>query len=250
MPRFKNEAPTALPEELFDDRPKGDQLREILDELVSTLEPDQLLPSERVLAERYTVARMTVRQEIHRLVAEGLAYRRPGLGTFVAHQRPVHVDLLTSFTKDMRARGLTPGAKVLESRIEPATAPLADQLEIPIGAPTLFLVRLRTADGDPLALERTNVPIERYEGIAEIDWADRSLYEELEERWGTRPGSTDVRISAILPDAGVARLLEVKQSQPCFRIEGPTRDTAGLVIECSRSFYRGDRYDVMAHVRR
>ena len=66
-----------LPTELRTDRPKGDQIREILEKLTRSLAVGTVLPSERVLAERFGVARMTVRQEVDRVVAEGLAARRP-----------------------------------------------------------------------------------------------------------------------------------------------------------------------------
>ena len=68
-----------LPTELRTDRPKGDQIREILENLTRSLAVGTVLPSERVLAERFGVARMTVRQEVDRVVAEGLAARRLSL---------------------------------------------------------------------------------------------------------------------------------------------------------------------------
>ncbi|GAA4086462.1 GntR family transcriptional regulator [Nonomuraea soli] len=250
MPRFKHEvdASATVPDELIGDRPKGDQLREILEALVAALGPGTLLPSERVLAERYGVARMTVRQEIHRLVADGLVVQRRGLGTFVAEPRQVEADLLTSFSEDMRARGMRPGARVLECSTESASPLLAARLGVAAGSPVLRLVRLRTADDLPMAVERTTLPMERYPGIDALDWTDRSLYEELGARWGMRPSSTQVRISAVLPSPEEAGLLGVRGAQPCFQIEGPTRDAAGVIMESSRSLYRGDRYDVTADV--
>ena len=53
-------------------RPKGEQLRQALEQLITELGAGALLPSERILAERYGVARMTVREVLDRLAADAL----------------------------------------------------------------------------------------------------------------------------------------------------------------------------------
>src|SRR3981081_3043429 len=69
--------------------------------------PGIMLPSERQLCDTYGIARMTVRQAISNLVAEGLLTRTQGRGTFVARPRLRQpLSKLTSFTEDMRDRGL------------------------------------------------------------------------------------------------------------------------------------------------
>ena len=45
------------------------------------------LPSERDLAERFKVSRMTLRQAITLLVEEGILERRVGSGTYIASSR-------------------------------------------------------------------------------------------------------------------------------------------------------------------
>src|SRR4030095_1576582 len=74
----------ALPRRLSYTRPKGEQLQEILEGVIAALQPGALLPSERLLAERYGVARATVTQAVEGLVSRGLVYRVHGSGTFVA----------------------------------------------------------------------------------------------------------------------------------------------------------------------
>lgn len=232
-----------LPTELRTDRPKGDQIREILEKLTRSLAVGTVLPSERVLAERFGVARMTVRQEVDRVVAEGLAARRPGGGTFVAEPRPSRM-LASSFSQDMIDRGIKPGAKVLEHRVGTADDDLARELEEPVGTPVLHLIRLRTADGEPMAVERTSLSLHRYPGLDEVDFTENSLYKELSSRWGVTLGMVSASIVAAPPDPVDAELLEIDSATPCLIITSAPRTASGEVIEFGRSVYRSDRYDI------
>src|SRR5688500_13488916 len=112
MSRRAEPAPGELPQRLPGDAPKGQELREILEGLVAALPPGSPLPSERLLAGRYGLARMTVRGERDRLEPGGAVYRLHGRGTFVAEPRVAQAVLFSSCTEDMLARGMTPGSVV------------------------------------------------------------------------------------------------------------------------------------------
>ena len=148
-----------LPRSLPEDRPKGEALREVLETLVASLEAGAELPSERVLAEHFGLARMTVRTEVDGMVSEGLVYRLHGRGTFVAEPRVAQAVLFSSFSEDMRARGMAPGSVVRSREVIEAGPFLARSLEIAAGAPVAEIERVRTADGTPMALERVYVPL-------------------------------------------------------------------------------------------
>ena len=250
MARKKHDAAhiRSLPHELSHQQPKGEQLQQILIDLVESLEPGQLLPSERVLAERFQVSRMTVRTEIDRLEQSWLVTRRHGQGTFVAEPKLVHSDELISFSQDMRARGLTPSSRVLSIGVEPALASESERLALPPQTPIVRIVRVRTANDEPIAVERASLPAERFPGLEDVGLGDGdSLYELLEKQYGARPHSALQRVSAVLPDSANARLLDVPPTLPCFRIERVTRDASGI-FEFGRSLYRGDRYEVVMHI--
>jgi GntR family transcriptional regulator len=245
VPRPKNEPELAvsLPEHLATGRPKGDQLRELLVSVIDGLTPGAMLPSERVLADRLQLARGTVRQEIEQLVAEGLLYRRPGHGTFVADAKFLQSSALTSFSQDMRARGLQPGARLVSVDVSGATSVLAGALGVPLDSPVIQITRVRTAGAMPIALERATLSAQRFPGLQEVDWTDRSLYALLAERWGVRRISSERRVAAVLPRRHEAALLQIPLTQPCFAIDGTSRDAEGIV-ESGRSLYRADRYDL------
>ena len=234
------ELPTRLPR----GAPKGQALRAILEELLATLPPGAALPSERELAERYGLARMTVRNEIERLTAEGAVYRLHGRGTFVAEARIAQAGALTSFTEDMLARGLSPGSTVLSTELVEADGFLAAALEVKPGDACFRLDRVRTADGRPMAIEQVYLPLQRFEGIDRIDFADASLFEVLEDSFGVALGDAEQRVVAVAIEAADAPLLRVPDGAPGLRFHTVTRDRDGIPVLYAVSLYPGDRYEI------
>jgi GntR family transcriptional regulator len=239
-----------LPRRLSFKRPKGEQLQEFLEEFVASLEPGSMLPSERALAEKYVVARMTVRQELDRLESKGLIQREQGRGTFVAQPKFTQSQVLTSFTEDMRARGMEPGSGVLSQEITEAHEIVARELGIPAGSPVVLIERIRTADGEPMAFERAYLPAERFAGLEAVDLSSGSMYELLETRWSVELLDARQRVTAVVVNDEEAKLLNVPVGQPAFLFQRTTHDSSGAVVEYVRSLYRGDRYEVDTHLDR
>jgi GntR family transcriptional regulator len=229
---------------------KRERLQEILEGIIASLEPGALLPSERLLMERYSVARGTVVQVIEALAARGLVYRVQGSGTFVAEPKFRQPLTLTSFTEDMRARGMTPGSVVRAQAIVPASEVVARHLALVPGTPVVHLERVRTADGEPMALERTHLPAQRLPGLEDADLTDTSLYELLERKWGVRVAEADQWASVVRVSEEEAALLHVSAEQPALLFQRVTRDPAGTPVEYVRSLYRGDRYEVHTRLER
>ena len=239
-----------LPASLPLGAPKGQALRAILEELLAGLPPGAALPSERELAERYGLARMTVRGEIERLTAEGSVYRLHGRGTFVAEPRIAQAGALTSFTEDMLARGLAPGSTVTSSELVEADGFLAAALEVKPGDTCFRLDRVRTADGRPMAIEQVYLPLERFDGIDRIGFADASLFDVLEERFGVALGDAEQRAVAVPIEADEAPLLGVPEGAPGLRFHTVTRDRDGAPVLYAISLYPGDRYEIALTQRR
>ena len=234
----------SLPPSLSEQRAKGEQLQEILEGFIETLDPGARLPSERLLAQRYGVARATVTQAIDELAGKGLVYRVHGSGTFVAEPKFRQPQTLTSFTEDMRARGMTPGSLVLTREAIPASAVIARHLQVPNGTPVVHIERVRTANGEPMALERTYLPASRFPGLAEMDLTDVSLYTLLGERWSVWVRTADQWASAVRLTEEEAKILGVDPVQPALLFQRVTSDQGGNLVEYVRSVYRGDRYEV------
>jgi GntR family transcriptional regulator len=239
-----------LPAELSFGRPKGEQLQEILEGYIASLEPGTMLPSERLMAERFGVARMTVRSELERLASKGLIYRLQGRGTFVAEAKITQSVMLSSFSEDMRARGMSPGSRVLSQEVVAASDIVASNLEVAPGSAVVRIERVRTADGEPMALERAFLPSRTFPGLEDEDLTGVSLYEVLDRRYGVPVHTAVQRIGSVTLDDEEADMLGTPGGQAAFLIQRVTRASDEAVIEYVRSLYRGDRYEVHTRLER
>ncbi len=221
------------------------QLYEILRQTITRGEwqPDDILPSELELMERYQVSRITVRQALDQLVNEGLIYRQRGRGTFVAHP-PVEQALtrIISFTEDMRQRGFIPGTQVLSAELIPASPEIAGQLQVEPGEMLARLERLRLADNEPMSLEESLL-VHRYcPGILNHNYAATPLREALEQHYNLQLVRARQSIRAIVAPRKLAEQLAIPPNSALLYIERISYSQHGVPVEFLRLYHRGDRY--------
>ncbi|MFC0674440.1 GntR family transcriptional regulator [Brachybacterium hainanense] len=180
--------------------------------LVRAASPGDRMPGDRELSEQFGVSRMTARQAVGKLVAEGRLHRVTGSGTFVsAHRVHRRIDRLLSFAEHMRRHGMGASARVLEARLRPGTdGENADLGQAP-GAEVCVLRRVLLGDGSPIAIESCLIAADCADVLA-ADLEHGSLYATLDEL-GRGPARSMGTLRAESADAAAARLLEVALGQ-------------------------------------
>lgn len=227
---------------------KQQHVRERLESLIAGLVPGEPLPAERDLARELGVARMTLRRAVDVLVEDERLIRRRGAGTFVAGAKVTQRLAATSFSADMRARGLRPGSRTIEARRFPAGMMLAGLLDVPPQTDVLFVRRLRLADDEPMALEDLHVPATVAPGLTGEDLEGTSFYDLLADRYDDPVVSGTQTVEPALVGAEEAALLGVDPGSPVFLFERTSRVRSGGVAEFVRSTYRGDRYRIVVDI--
>ena len=201
------------------------------------------LPPERDFAAALGVSRMTLRQALGRLERRGLLAKVIGChgGTFVL-QPKVECDLTTliGFSEQLRRRGMTAGARVVSAAEEHAGPAVAKALGLQENDPAYLIVRVRLANEQPLALERSYFPARRFPGLLSHA-LDGSLYELLAERYGQRPQRALEALESVRARAAEARLLEVPPGTALTLIERTAYTADGSPVEFAHDLYRGDR---------
>ncbi|HSS35797.1 MAG TPA: GntR family transcriptional regulator, partial [Patescibacteria group bacterium] len=200
------------------------------------------LPTERELAERYGCSLITVRRALGELAREARIERTRGRGTFVT--RPsIRLDMAgsLSFAEEMIDQGHEPGTRLVASRSETAGAAVAAALGIEVGAPTLYVERLRLADDEPLLLEQVHLPADRFPGLLSADLESSSLYDLLARRYDAPVAFARESFVPIALSAREARLLGQQPDSLALLVEGVAYTRAGVPVEYARSYVRGDR---------
>lgn len=230
--------------------PRYVQLRRRIEAGIDTgvLAPDAPLPPEREMAALTGLSRVTVRKAIKELVAKGTVVQRQGSGSFVtgaAVKLEQSLSYLTSFTEDMARRGFWSDSTWLERGVFMPSPREQVALALAADASVSRVVRLRMADGKPMALERASLPVEI---LPEPELVRGSLYEVL-DRTGNRPVRAHQKISAVTVGETNAKLLGLPLGAAGLKIERNSYNQAGRVVEFTRTLYRGDAYDFVAELR-
>ncbi|HEY1771571.1 MAG TPA: GntR family transcriptional regulator [Gammaproteobacteria bacterium] len=222
------------------------RLRQALRQQVENgaLGPGQSLPSERDLAEQLDLSRVTVRKALAGLVENGVLVQRHGAGTFVAERIVKPLSKMTSFSEDLKARGLNPRSVFLERALGEVTPEEAMALNLSPGSLVARLYRLRYAGDEPLAVERSSIPQSILHDPGQV--VD-SLYTAL-DAIGCRPVRALQRLRAVNLDAAQAKLLGLPVGSAALAVERRSFLEDGRLVEFTSSWYRGDVYDFVAEL--
>lgn len=207
------------------------------------------LPSESELSTRFGVSRMTARQAVKSLEAEGLVYRIPGSGTFAsgteAHRT---MGVLRSFTDELQRRGAAVSSRVLAAEWCDPDAETLASLTLQPGSRAIRIRRVRLADGEPLALETVNLP-PRCSFVLAHDLARNSLHQLLEDH-GITPTEAVGTLVAAAADEDDARHLGVEVGLPLLVEHRQISDQHGDRMESTETRYVGSKYVFDVHLRR
>jgi GntR family transcriptional regulator len=224
---------------------KQSETRDRVLDLIDQLGVGEAIPSERQLTSDLGVSRLTVRAALDDLVREGYLVRRRGSGTFVSEPKIAQELTLTSFTDDMRRRGMKPASRTLELRVVPAGARLGRFLHVSPSEPIVAAKRLRLADQETMAIETLHVREALVPGLTAADLERGSFYELLRERYGIVIAGGIQTIEPTVTSEEESEALGVPLHSPAFLFERFSRAETGEIVEFVQSTYRGDRYRIV-----
>jgi GntR family transcriptional regulator len=224
---------------------KQRETRERVLSLIEGLGMGEAIPSERQLSADLGVSRLTVRAALDDLVRDGYLVRRRGSGTFVSEPKISQELTMTSFTEDMRRRGMQPASRTLDLEVVPAGAQLGRFLHVSPSEPVVVVKRLRLADHETMAIETLHVRASLVPGLKGAELENHSFYELLRERYGVVVAGGVQTIEPTVTNAEESEALGVPLHSPAFLFERFSHDGNGDVVEFVHSIYRGDRYRIV-----
>jgi GntR family transcriptional regulator len=220
--------------------------QQVLD-LIERLGVGTAIPSERQLSADLGVSRLTVRAALGDLAREGYLVRRRGSGTYVQQPKISQELTMTSFSDDMRRRGMVPGSKTLSLKSQLAGARLGWFLNVSPGDRIVVVKRLRLADGETMAIETLHIPDALVPGLTAKS-LNGSFYELLRDAYGITVSSGTQSIEPTVTNEEESSALGVPLHSPAFLFERTSRDADDRTIEFVQSIYRGDRYRIVTEL--
>ncbi|HUN06712.1 MAG TPA: GntR family transcriptional regulator [Aggregatilineales bacterium] len=208
------------------------------------LNPTDTLPPETELSRLYGVGRQTIRMALSRLVTDRLIARQAGRGTFILtppDRSRFYLD--QSFSRQMAEMGMKPTSRILDSATGSLDANAPRALHSRLGAPYLYLARLRLGDNQPIGLQYSTIVIDRCPTLPSHDFTRESLYDVLANQYHLSIGQILHSITAVAADATESDALQVPESAPLLQVNTVTSLEGGEVIEFSISYYRADLYE-------
>ncbi len=206
--------------------------------------PSGSLPSERRLADGLGISRVTLRRALDALAQDGLLSRRQGARTTVARRVEKMLSTVTGFSDELRARGISPGQRWISRRTLAPSPAEAMALGLSGADSIVRLVRVRLADGHPIAIERAAVP---QAILPSGELVSDSLYDAL-SRLGSPPVRGVQRIRAGLMTRVDAELLQSDPGGPLLIVERRCFLADGRPVEFTETRYNGESYDFLTEL--
>lgn len=208
---------------------------------VGTITGGQTLPSERRLSGELGISRVTVRRALDLLARDGRLQRQQGAQTQIIPRVQKTLSNITGFSDELKARGSQPGHRWISRQTVLPTPSEAMFLGLLSSDPVVRLVRIRTADGRPLAIERATVP---QAILPSGELVEESLYATL-RGLGCGPVRGAQRIRAGLMSPVEAEFLEADAGAALLIIERRCYLADGRAVEFTETRYNGALYDFL-----
>ncbi|MDO5049059.1 MAG: GntR family transcriptional regulator [Actinomycetaceae bacterium] len=201
--------------------------------------PGQLVEDEISMARRLEVSRPTARRALQELVNRGLLTRRRGVGTRVTPSQ-IHRPLeLSSLNDDLVEAGYKPSTRVLSYEIIEAGPEEAQMLGLEVGDGVLLSSRLRSVDGQPLAILTNHLPLDLAPTWKELQ--ESGLYECFARR-NIKIASASQKIGARQATPAEAEILTEETKAPLLTMERTAYTEDGRIVEVGNHVYRPSLY--------
>lgn len=218
-----------------------DQVRDLIKK--ERLREGQTFCSEGEIARALGISKMPVRQAFQRLRSDGLLIvakgKRPVIG---APRVPWNFQQLRGFSEEMRRRGLVPAARLLSMSLDDPDLQVAQALKLSPGEKVYCARRLRSINGEPVAVVTSYLPARIFAGIEKQDLENQSLYAIFERVYKRKLQWAEEIIGAMIAGIDEAEVLQTSPGSALLVIRETTYDIQSVAIEYSLSLLRADRY--------
>lgn len=223
-------------------------IRSALSEQIETgaLAAGAKLPAERQLSEMFGTTRITLREALSSLEADGMVYREDRRGWFVAHERIEYDPTINSNFHTMVAKQRrVPETELIRAGIVPATSKIQKLLELPPLAPVLRLQRIRSVDGRKVLYVENYINPEFFPGLLDHDLST-PLSETYHTIFDIHYHQIQFRVYPVGLHDEAATNLKVTAGNSGLLVNRVNRDQHNRIIDCDFEYWRQDAVVITA----
>lgn len=225
---------------------KNDIIKDIVD---GKLKPEDKIPSESQLKEKYGVSAITVRRALSDLITEGYVYAIQGLGTFVAKKQMIRGLTSISFSDELIQQGYEIDMKVINVE-EIIDEHIASKLDIDPNSTIIKLERVRLADDKPIAYQTSYIDCELLPFNRAKDLGKLKSFYKLLKREGYIPVVANETYSVKdIEDSEIAKSLSVKKGDSSFFVKRIAMDETNTILEYGETYFNKDWYSVTVNIK-
>jgi len=211
--------------------------------------PHQQLPSESCLMRCFGVSRVTVRQALKDLGAQGLIYSQQGKGSFVSAPRATYnLSALLGFHEAMQGKPFVATSHVCSRRELEASRETAAALHLKRGDRVLEVKRTRCLNARPVSVELSYFPLDVGNRLHGEDLT-QDIFPLLEAR-GIALGRSRLWIEAQPCPEGFAADLAIQPGEAVLHMSRLTSSALDRPVDYEHIYCRGDSYQYKVELRR
>lgn len=220
---------------------KYEAVKASLLDCIRNMKPNEKLPSERDMIEKFNYSRPTIQRALLDLESEGLIYRKPRQGAFVS-DRKLHKSLnkLMSYAEDLALNGDVPFTKLLTFEKILANEDVAERLSLTPGDEVYHIIRIRYKNGVPIIFDDSYFAPFSIAGITCDDLVS-SIYSYIEAH-GYKVMMAKEAFNAVLPPESIVKPLLINNDEPVIRIDKVAYLSDNRPFEYTVSFKNPKKY--------
>lgn len=209
-------------------------------------QPGQALPPVSELMKEFDSTEEEVRSALAELIYEANLER-------VRPQPPDQVQVpdyelwgtltgIHSITREAKKRGQSPGVEITNFGISKAWPSVAKRLELEPDDDVVLMERLRTANGEPVAIEISYYPAKLYPGISEdmftSSGSGQSSFEVMQKQFGYKSARATDELTVVPLEPREAEMMDLEPGTPVLLRFRVTYSDEGVPIKSSRAVWK------------
>ncbi|MCC2522065.1 phosphonate utilization transcriptional regulator PhnR [Vibrio coralliilyticus] len=208
------------------------------------LSPRQKLPAERKLAESFDTTRVTLREALSLLEAEGRIYREDRRGWFISPE-PLKYDptQTLNFTNMALAQNRSPQTELIAAKGILANKQAASLLGLQPFSDVYKVDRVRYLEDRPVVFVTNYIRPELFPNLLDFDLS-KSLTDIYRDHFGMVYHKIRYRISTSSLLGDTAQALRATSGTPAMVVERINYNQHGELIDCDIEYWRHDAISI------